>query len=76
MITVCDAASAEACPIFPGMVKRLGWSFADPSTFTGTAEEILEKTRKVRDEIKATVQTFIGEAKHLEYWTKSEAVTS
>src|SRR5476651_1079343 len=48
VITVCDAASAEACPIFPGMIKRLGWSFADPSAFTGTKEEILEQTRKVR----------------------------
>jgi len=70
VVTVCDAASAETCPIFPGMVKRLGWSFADPSSFTGTSEEILEKTRKVRDEIKEKVLAFIEEAKHLEYWTK------
>ncbi|MDR3694668.1 arsenate reductase ArsC [Mucilaginibacter sp.] len=76
VVTVCDAASAEACPIFPGMVKRLGWSFADPSSFTGTPEEILEQTRKVRDEIKETVKAFIEEAKHLEYWTKSEIVPS
>jgi len=70
IVTVCDAASAESCPIFPGVVKRLGWSFADPSSFTGTSEEILEKTRKVRDEIKQTVLAFIEEAKHLEYWVK------
>ncbi len=68
VITVCDAASAESCPIFPGKVKRLGWSFADPSAFTGTKEEILEQTRKVRNEIKEKVLTFIAEAKHLEYW--------
>ena len=43
VITVCDAASAESCPVFPGMVKRLGWSFADPSKFTGTEEVILEQ---------------------------------
>ena len=70
VITVCDAASAESCPIFPGVVKRMGWSFPDPSSFTGTPEEILEKTRKVRDEIKETVAAFIEEAKHLHYWTK------
>ena len=70
VITVCDAASAESCPIFPGMVKRLGWSFADPSSFKGTPEEILEATRKVRDEIKDVVIAFIEEAKHLEYWSK------
>jgi arsenate reductase len=70
VITVCDGASAESCPIFPGVVKRLGWSFADPSSFTGTQEDILENTRKVRDQIKETVLAFIEEAKHLEYWTK------
>jgi arsenate reductase len=72
VITVCDGASAESCPIFPGVVKRLGWSFADPSSFTGTPEEILENTRKVRDEIKETVLAFIEEAKHLAYWTKQQ----
>lgn len=70
VVTVCDAASAEGCPIFPGVVKRLGWSFPDPASFTGTQQEILEQTRKVRDEIKDAVLTFIEEAKHYHYWAK------
>lgn len=70
VITVCDAASAESCPIFPGMVKRLGWSFADPSGFAGTREEILEKTRQVRDEIEAKVKAFVAEAAGVRYWIK------
>lgn len=70
VITVCDAASAKSCPIFPGVVKRMGWSFPDPSAFKGSPEEILEQTRKVRDEIKETVLAFIKEAKHMEYWAK------
>lgn len=70
VITVCDEASAEGCPIFPGVVRRLGWSFPDPSAFTGTEEEILQQTRKVRDEIKQAVLAFIEEAKHIEYWIK------
>ena len=70
VITVCDEASAEGCPIFPGVIRRLGWSFPDPSTFKGTEEEILENTRKVRDQIKEAVLAFIDEAKHMEYWAK------
>ena len=70
VITVCDAGAAESCPVFPGKVKRLGWSFADPSSFTGTHEEILEQTRKVRDEIEHTVLDFIEEATHYHYWAK------
>jgi arsenate reductase len=52
VITVCDEASAERCPFFPGMIKRIPWSFTDPSSFTETRPEIVEKTAKVRDEIK------------------------
>jgi len=69
VITVCDAASAESCPVFPGIVKRIGWSFPDPSSFSGTPEEILEYTRKVRGEIKEAVLDFIKDAKQMEYWT-------
>src|ERR1035437_2211761 len=36
IITVCDAASAERCPIFPGVSTRLHWGFEDPSSFEGT----------------------------------------
>jgi arsenate reductase len=68
VVTVCDDASAERCPVFPGKSKRLAWSFPDPSSFTGTEEEILEKTRKVRDEIKESVNAFLQEAGKLSYW--------
>jgi arsenate reductase len=50
------------------VVKRLGWSFADPSGFSGTAEDVLEETRKVRDQVKETVLSFIEQAKGLEFW--------
>ena len=55
VITVCDEASAERCPIFPGPGRRLHWSFPDPSGFTGTPEEKLVGTRQVRDAIRAQV---------------------
>ncbi len=70
VITVCDAASAEACPVFPGKSKKIGWSFSDPSSFKGTKDEVLENTRKVRDEIEKQVLAFIKEASNVEYWTK------
>jgi arsenate reductase len=68
VITVCDEASAERCPIFPGMAKRIAWPFTDPSSFKGSREEILQKTRKVRDEIEKKVLDFIEEAGKLAYW--------
>jgi arsenate reductase (thioredoxin) len=54
-ITVCDEASAERCPVFPGATTRLHWSFADPSSFQGTPQEKLARTREVRDAIERKV---------------------
>jgi arsenate reductase (thioredoxin) len=56
VITVCDEASAEECPIFPNAFERLHWSFPDPSTLIGTKEEKLSKVRMIRDDIKEKVQ--------------------
>jgi arsenate reductase len=55
VVTVCDEASAEACPIYPSRGERLHWSFPDPSSFTGTDEEKLHRTRAVRDAIAGRV---------------------
>ena len=68
VITVCDGASAEKCPIFPGKGKRLGWSFSDPSSFSGSPEEKLERTRMVREEIKTAITAFIAEASDMQFW--------
>jgi arsenate reductase len=61
VITVCDETSAERCPIFPGIAKRLHWSFADPSSFEGSHDERLAKTREVRDAIKAKIEDWCAE---------------
>jgi len=61
VITVCDESSAQRCPIFPGITHRLHWSFPDPSALTGTPEEQLEGTRKIRDQIRARIETWCEE---------------
>jgi len=61
VITVCDEASAEKCPIFPGAAKRLHWSFADPSSLSGTEEEKIRRTREIRDEIRSKIARWIEE---------------
>ena len=59
VITVCDKEASDRCPIFPGMSEKINWSFPDPSSFSGTDEEKLQETRKVRDQIKQAVQDFV-----------------
>jgi arsenate reductase len=59
VITVCEKEAAERCPIFLGVTKRLQWSFPDPSKFKGTKEEILQKVKQVREDIKSAVLDWI-----------------
>ncbi len=61
VITVCDEASGERCPIFPGKSVRFHWSFQDPSTFHGSEDAIISKVKEVRDQIKKRIQRFIEE---------------
>lgn len=68
VVTVCDEASAEQCPVFPGKGKRITWSFEDPSSLKGTQEEVLAHTRKIRDQIEQSVRDFIKDASVLSYW--------
>jgi arsenate reductase len=63
VITVCSAEAAERCPLFPGISERLHWPFPDPSTFTGTEEQIMARVREVRDAIKDKVGAFVAEAR-------------
>lgn len=57
VITVCDNAN-EACPIFPSSATKLHHNFPDPAKATGTAEEVLNQFRSVRDQVKAYAQDF------------------
>ena len=61
VITVCDESEAKGCPIFPGVTHRLHWSFPDPSTLTGSYEQRLEGTRKIRDDIRARIEAWCDE---------------
>ena len=59
VITVCDEASAQSCPCFPGKAERLYWSLPDPSGLTGSHEEIKQGTKDIRDQIRARVEKFV-----------------
>ena len=63
IITVCDQAQAQKFPVFPGVKQTFNCSFPDPAGFSGTYEEKLDKTRQVRDAIKAKIEEWLTNVK-------------
>ncbi len=59
VVTVCDEASAEQCPNFPGKARRLHWAFEDPASLTGSEDERLARTRHIRDQIRLRVSEWL-----------------
>ncbi|GAC1597251.1 MAG: arsenate reductase ArsC [Candidatus Velthaea sp.] len=61
VVTVCDEASAQACPVYATNGTRLHWGFPDPSAFAGSPQERLARTREVRDAIATRVRAWCAE---------------
>ena len=58
VITVCDNAK-ERCPVFPSTAKKIHQNFTDPAKATGSAEEIMQAFRTVRDAIRKFSKKFV-----------------
>ncbi len=58
VITVCDNAK-ERCPFFPTNAQKFHYNFPDPAKASGTAIEINEQFRQVRQLIKDYCKRFV-----------------
>jgi arsenate reductase len=65
VVTVCDEASAEACPIYPTSGERLHWGFPDPSSFEGAFDDRVARTEVVRDAIAQRVDEWQRELRQV-----------
>ena len=57
VVTVCGYAD-QACPIFPGLMKRYHWGFDDPAHAKGSEDEIYAEFRRVRDQIRLVFEAY------------------
>ena len=60
-ISIVDKA-IETCPLFFGGVERTHLGFEDPARATGTEEEVLTAFRRVRNQIRETVEIYLRSA--------------
>jgi arsenate reductase len=65
VITVCDNAAGELCPIWPGHPLTAHWGFEDPAAFVGTDAEKHRLFEKVFKEILNRVQLFVNLPLHV-----------
>jgi arsenate reductase len=57
VITVCGHAD-QACPAFPGQVKRYHWGFEDPPHAVREGESELDAFRRIRDQIQLVFEAY------------------
>jgi arsenate reductase len=59
VITVCDNAAGEVCPVWPGHPAKVHLGFPDPAAAEGSHEERLAEFRKVYAMIEAKMRRLI-----------------
>ncbi|MDR5757863.1 arsenate reductase ArsC [Caballeronia sp. LZ035] len=65
VITVCDQAAGEACPLWPGKPMTAHWGFQDPAAFDGSDEQKRAFFNKIYRLIMNRVSQFVNLPLHV-----------
>ena len=60
VITVCDNAAGEVCPIWPGQPMTAHWGFVDPAAASGTEAERMIVFAEVYRELNTRLEIFVS----------------
>lgn len=61
VVTVCDQAAGEPCPIFLEQVKKEHWSIPDPAKASGSEEDIRKAFELAFSMLKSHIEDLINE---------------
>jgi arsenate reductase len=65
IITVCDNAKGETCPIWPGHPATLHWGLPDPALVTGSYEEQEKVFEYVQDQLQEKIKNLINIVRYM-----------
>ena len=60
VVTVCDSAAGETCPVWFGKSLKVHWGLADPSKLQGSETQISEAFRATIEQIKQRVEQLVN----------------
>ena len=60
IVTVCDHAAKEACPVWPGHPVTAHWGIPDPAAVQGTEEQVEEAYREAFFHLERRISLFLG----------------
>lgn len=59
IVTVCDNAAGEVCPLWPGHPVSAHWGFEDPAAVQGSDDEKRASFRNIFEQIRSRIQLFL-----------------
>ena len=59
IVTVCDDAAGEVCPIWPGQPMTAHWGVEDPAAFQGSEDAQREKFCEVAGILRQRIERFV-----------------
>jgi len=60
VLTLCDAAAAETCPVWPGIPVTAHWSLPDPAGHLGTPEERIAFALRIAERLRMKIEGLVG----------------
>ena len=58
IITVCDNAAGEVCPVWPSQPTSAHWGFEDPAAVEGTDEQKRDSFKQIFNQIYNRIRVF------------------
>ena len=59
IVTVCNRAAAEVCPVIPGKPAKMHWDIPDPSSVSGTPTQMEAVFRQAHDMLLHRIRAFV-----------------